>query len=213
MRAPAPRPAPVYAIADLELLGASRVVDAVSEMASAGIGTIQIRAKGFDDDRIARLCDRLFERLAGLPVSLWIDDRADAACLWPFDGVHLGQRDLAPKAVRPWLPEGRAIGWSTHDQRQIACGASDACVDWLAIGPVFPTRSKRDPDPVVGLAGVSMARQATGKPVVAIGGIDEGNVASVLAAGADSAAVLSAICRGDVAANARRLLRAAGVGR
>jgi thiamine-phosphate pyrophosphorylase len=83
-------------------------------------------------------------------------------------------------------------------------------VDVIAVGPVFPTGGKERPDPVVGLGFVRWARARTGKPLVAIGGIDVDNVASVLAAGADSAAVLGAVCRGDVEENCRRLLAAAG---
>jgi thiamine-phosphate pyrophosphorylase len=82
-------------------------------------------------------------------------------------------------------------------------------VDVIAVGPVFPTTGKQRPDAVVGLLFVTRARARTAKRLVAIGGIDAGNVAAVLAAGADAAAVLGAVCRGDVRANCRRLLAAA----
>lgn len=212
MTASSSRPARIYAIADVEMLGLARVPDAISAMADAGVRTIQLRAKQTADDELTRLCDELFERLHGHSVSLWIDDRVDVALLRAFDGVHLGQRDLSPSAARSLLPASRAIGWSTHDRRQVVAGAADPAVDWLAIGPVFATESKADPEPEVGLAGVAEARRLSPKPLVAIGGIDEGNLCEVLAAGADSVAVLSAICRGDVAKRAHRLLRAAGGG-
>jgi thiamine-phosphate pyrophosphorylase len=203
------RPAAVYAIADLGLLGTGAEA-AVAAMAEAGIETIQLRAKRLADDELFRLAERLLGRLEGWPGELWIDDRADFALLLPFAGVHLGQRDLPPAAVRPLLPERTAIGWSTHDESQLAAGAADPAVDWLALGPIFPTASKADPDPVVGLEGLARLAPAARKPLVAIGGIDAERLPRVLEAGADSAAILSALCRGDVAANSRRLLVAAG---
>lgn len=205
-----PRPAPVYAIADVERLGGESAGDAVVAMADSGIGTIQVRAKRLADESLAALCETLMSRLAGWRGGLWIDDRVDVAMAYGFSGVHLGQRDLPPGAARGLLRHEQAIGWSTHDSGQLAAGDHDAAVDWLALGPIFPTASKEQPDPVVGLEALARGRAATTKPLVAIGGIDEHNIAAVLANGADSAAVLSAICRGDVAANCRRLLRAAG---
>jgi thiamine-phosphate pyrophosphorylase len=101
----------------------------------------------------------------------------------------------------------RRIGLSTHDP-----GSWEADADLESTWgrwPVFPTASKEDPDPVVGLGFVAQARAATAKPLVAIGGIDAGNLGAVLAAGADTVAVLGAACRGDVGANCRRLLAAA----
>lgn len=204
------RPSAVYAIADVELLGAARAVGAVVAMAEAGIGTIQLRAKKLADDELAGLCERSVRELEGWPGGLWIDDRVDLALVYPFAGVQLGQRDLAPAVARRLLPADRAVGWSTHDGDQLAAGDRDPAVDWLALGPIFPTSGKEAPDPVVGLEELGRLRAATRKPLVAIGGIDGSNIAQVLARGADSAAVLSAVCRGDVAANCRRLLRAAG---
>jgi thiamine-phosphate pyrophosphorylase len=104
------------------------------------------------------------------------------------------------------------IGLSTHDEGQFAAADADPAVDVIAVGPVFPTTGKEDPDPVVGLELVRWARERTRKPLVAIGGIGAGNVASVLAAGADAAAVLGAVCRGgvrEVRANCLRLTAAA----
>ncbi len=208
----APAPPPVYAIADAEALAPRRLAEAVTEMAAAGIRWIQLRAKRLPEralwDEAAACC----ERLAGSGVSLWMDDRADLAALLPFAGVHVGQRDLPPAACRSVAGAGRWIGRSTHDEAQLAAAAADPDVDVVAVGPVFPTRGKERPDPVVGLDFVRRARRLTGKPLVAIGGIDAENLAAVLDAGADSAAVLGAVCRGDVAANARRLV-AAGEGR
>src|SRR6185295_6361951 len=108
------------------------------------------------------------------------------------DGVHLGQDDLDPGAVRSLLPPGAVLGVSTHDPDQLQRAAREP-VDYVAIGPVFPTRSKAAPDPVVGLEMVRRARALTSLPLVAIGGITEMNARSVVDAGADGLAVISAL--------------------
>ena len=203
------RPASLYGIADVGLLGAGRTEAAIAVMAESGLRTIQLRAKDLAGGELHALGERLCRRLEGWAGELWIDDRVDLALLLPFAGVHLGQRDLPPRQARALLPAATAIGGSTHDEAQLAAGDADPAADWLALGPIFPTGSKVDPDPVVGLDGLRRLRPRTGKPLIAIGGIDADRLPEVLAAGADSAAVLSALCRGDVATNCRRLLAAA----
>ena len=199
----------LYPIADLDLLGAEHLPRAVAAMAAAGARWIQVRAKGASGAQVYALTAACCELLAGTGVRLWLDDRADVAALLPVGGVHVGQSDLPPSAVRGIVPAGVAIGASTHDVTQLARAAADPAVDVVAVGPVFPTGSKAAPDPVVGLELVREARRLTAKPLVAIGGIDESNLGEVLAAGADSAAVLSAVCRGDVEQRCRVLLAAA----
>jgi thiamine-phosphate pyrophosphorylase len=120
----------------------------------------------------------------------------------------VGQDDLPPRAVRRVVGDEVAIGLSTHDTTQVAAAEADPDVSVVAVGPVFPTSGKERPDPVVGLPFVRWARAATAKTLVAVGGIDAGNAADVLAAGADAVAVLGAVCRGDVRRNCRRLLGA-----
>lgn len=207
---PRPAPGPVYAIADVAALGRTPLSEAVARMAEAGIGWIQIRAKAaLSDADLYRQTEACCRALEGSGVSLWIDDRADLAALLPLAGVHVGQDDLPPSAVRAVVGEGLWIGLSTHGEEQLAAADSDPEVDVVAIGPIFPTTGKAHPDPVVGLEGLERARAATQKTLVAIGGIDAGNIARVLVAGADTAAVLGAVCRGDVGGNSRRLLAAA----
>jgi thiamine-phosphate pyrophosphorylase len=127
-------------------------------------------------------------------VKLIMNDRADLCLAAEFDGVHLGQDDLAPESVRRIIGPDPWLGFSTHNPRQVKEGDSTAA-DYLAIGPVFSTSSKDRPDPVVGLEGVRQARQLTRKPLVAIGGITRSNAASVIEAGADSVAVISDLLR------------------
>jgi thiamine-phosphate pyrophosphorylase len=202
----------VYAIADAGALGARALPAAVAEMASAGIGWIQVRAKELSGsgwyDVLAGCC----RALEGSGVSLWVDDRADLAALFPVAGLHVGQRDLPPAAARRVVGSGVRIGLSTHDEEQLAAADEDPDVDVIAVGPVFPTTGKALPSPVVGLEFVRWARKRTRKRLVAIGGIDADNLAEVLAAGADSVAMIGAVCNGDIRANCKRLLAAAGAG-
>lgn len=203
-----PRPPRLYVIADVDALGLSKVGDAVTAMADSGVRWIQLRAKRASGATWCRLAETCCDRLTGSEVRLWIDDRVDVAAMLPVGGVHVGQQDLPPRDARAVLGDGVAIGQSTHNASQLAVADTDSAVDVIAVGPVFPTRSKADAAPVVGLERVRDARRATSKPLVAIGGIDATNASAVLEAGADTVAVLGAVCRGDVAINCRRLMAA-----
>lgn len=206
------RPPRVYAIADVATLGPDRLAAAAAEIAAAGVGWIQLRSKSLADREIFRRVEECHRALEGSGCRLWMDDRVDLAALFPFSGVHLGQADLPPAAARRVVGPGLWIGCSTHDPEQVRRADVDPEVDVVAYGPVFSTGSKLDPDPPVGLEGLRSARALTGKPLVAIGGIDAGSIGSVLDAGADSAAMIGAICHGDIGANCRRLLQAAAGG-
>jgi len=216
-----PVPGRVYAIADAEALGAAPLPAAVAAMAGAGVSWIQVRAKRLSGIELYRTLEACCRAVEGSTSKLWVDDRADLAAIFsetgPVAGVHVGQADLPPAAVRKVVGRrgnsGLRIGQSTHDEAQLAAADADADVDVIAVGPVFPTASKERPDPVVGLSFVRRARQRTAKPLVAIGGIDAGNAAAVLAAGADAVVVLGAVCRGgvgEIGESCRRLLAAAG---
>ena len=201
------RPGPIYAIADVERLGAARTPSAVAAMAEAGIETIQLRAKRATDRELARLSEECLSALAGWRGELWIDDRVDFARIFGFSGVHLGQRDLEARVARGLLPEDRAIGVSTHSETQLAAADADPSADWIALGPIFETKSKENPDPVVGLDRLRGCRARTAKPLVAIGGIELDNLSAVLEAGADAVAVISALgTGGEVGAASRALV-------
>lgn len=201
-------PPRLYAIADADALGIERLPEAVATMAREGVEWIQIRAKGVASDRMYDLLQRATSGLASR-ARIWIDDRADLAALLAVAGVHVGQDDLPAAAVRTVVGPERWIGRSTHDLEQARAAQADPQVDVVALGPIFPTTGKERPDPVVGLDLLRRVRRHVSKPLVAIGGIDGSNLASVLRAGADSVAMLGAVCRGDVAGNSRRLLRLA----
>jgi thiamine-phosphate pyrophosphorylase len=196
-----PRPF-LYAIVDTGLLGARSVGVAVAELARGGAGLVQLRVKeSTDADFLAWAREAVAAaRSAGVP--LVVNDRADIALLAGADGVHVGQEDLRPADVRRVLPAPAIVGLSTHNLAQLEASVGEP-VDYVAIGPIFETRSKRNPDPVVGLDLVREARRRTSRPLVAIGGIAGENAYRVVEAGADGVAVISALL------SARSLLMAA----
>lgn len=141
----------------------------------------------------ARELRRLVAARSGGPkVTLIMNDRADLALAADFEGVHVGQDDLSVEAVRRIVGSKMIVGTSTHNPEQVR-EADAANPDYIAIGPVFATSSKANPDPVVGLEGVRRARSLTKKPLVAIGGITIEHARSVVEAGADSLALISAL--------------------
>ena len=135
---------------------------------------------------------RELRRRLGRKVTLIMNDRADLAMAAYFDGVHVGQDDLSADTVRKIVGPNLIIGASTHNPEQLRV-ADQTSADYLAIGPVFATKSKANPDPAVGVEGVSRARQLTRKPLVAIGGITPGTARQVIDAGADSLALISSL--------------------
>lgn len=143
-------------------------------------------SRRFYDEVIAAL-----EVANSLGLKLIINDRLDIAIAAKAHGVHLGQDDLPPEQARKLIGDKAIIGYSTHSVEQ-AIEAAKMPIDYIAIGPVFATRTKENPDPVVGLGGIKRVREAIGElPLVAIGGIKIDDIASVLDAGADSVAVIS----------------------
>jgi len=138
---------------------------------------------------------RELRRILGRDVTLIMNDRADLALAAGFDGVHVGQDDLEIESVRKVVGSKLIVGASTHNPEQLRL-ADQTSADYLAIGPVFATATKANPDPVVGIEGVTAARQLTTKPLVAIGGISAANAKAVIEAGADSLALISALLPG-----------------
>ena len=172
---------------------------AAEELAAAGCTLMQYRNKTGNARTILEQAIELRRWLRpGAPAPhkqrLIMNDRADLCLAADFDGVHVGQDDLSPGAVRKIIGPDRWLGVSTHNPEQLS-EADLTSADYLAIGPVFATSSKEKPDPVVGLDGVRRARALTRKPLVAIGGITRANAASVIEAGADSVAVISDLVR------------------
>jgi thiamine-phosphate pyrophosphorylase len=195
----------LYCIADSACLPtAAEMLHFVESIAAAGCTLLQYRNKGGTTSVMLQQARELRDRV-GKSVRLIMNDCADLCLAADFHGVHVGQDDLSPEAVRAIIGSDRWLGISTHNPGQLR-QADLTSADYLAIGPVFATSSKEKPDPVVGLEGVRRARALTSKPLVAIGGITRGNAASVMEAGADSVAVISDLLR-DPRKSAEEFLR------
>lgn len=164
------------------------MVIAAGQILDAGAQILQLRHKGF----FSREIFETLERVAGLcrqaRVTFVVNDRADLARLVNA-AVHLGQDDLPPSAVRRIVGNETLVGFSTHNEAQLRAAEHEPA-DYLALGPIFGTASKQNPDPQVGLEGLRRLRPLTARPLVAIGGITRGSARQVLAAGADSVAVI-----------------------
>jgi thiamine-phosphate pyrophosphorylase len=156
----------------------------------AGIRFLQYRDKEATDEVVLERAALLRNLFPASDSCLILNDRVSLVSAARYDGIHVGQEDLSPSQTRATLGPDILIGVSTHGASQLR-SAADGPADYLAIGPVFATASKRDPDPVVGLDAVRAARAMTAKPLVAIGGITRSNCAAVIQAGADSVAVIS----------------------
>ena len=193
----------LYPVTDRRLSGLSHA-EQVARLCEGGARVVQLREKNLSPREFYREAEEALRVAREHGVKLILNDRADIALALGADGVHLGQDDMPPVSARALLGEDAIIGFSTHNVGQ-AIEAARMPVDYVAIGPVFFTTSKDNPDPSVGLEGVARAREAVGRlPLVAIGGITRENARAVLKAGADSVAVIGALLAGDAAEIARR---------
>lgn len=182
----------IYPITDALISGLDNPVQ-IREMVRGGATIVQLRDKRAPSDKLYADAREAIEIARSTGANLIVNDRADIALAAGAAGVHLGLEDLPSEEARKLLGDDAIIGVSAHSFEQVKAAASRP-VDYIAIGPVFHTSSKANPDPVVGIEGVARAREAAGEiPLVAIGGITLENYASVLAAGADSAAVIGAV--------------------
>jgi len=184
----------LYAILDRSLFPDSQAFrSAAEELKGAGVTLMQYRDKSGNARQMLEQAMELRRRL-GDSVKLIMNDRADLCLAAGLDGVHVGQEDLSAEGARKVIGTSLWLGVSTHNSEQVK-EADKTSADYIAIGPVFATASKENPDPVVGLEGVRQARNLTGKPLVAIGGINRANCQSVIEAGADSVSVISDLIR------------------
>jgi thiamine-phosphate pyrophosphorylase len=188
---------------------AAEMFAAAEQFAAAGVTLLQYRNKSGNARQMLDEARELRARL-GAGVKLIMNDRADLCLVAGFDGLHVGQDDLSAESARHIIGSGpvRWLGVSTHNPDQLA-EADKTSADYLAIGPIFATTSKANPDPVVGLEGIRRARGLTRKPLVAIGGITRANASSVIEAGADAVAVISDLLL-DPGKSAEEFLRVLG---
>lgn len=197
----------LYAILDPEVRGAYALLDLAQEVLAGGCSVLQLRAKSLSDRDCIDLALSLRALCSTHRVPFVLNDRVDLARVVRADGVHLGQDDLPIEAARKLAGE-MWIGLSTHSLAQ-ALAAEKAGADMIGFGPVFPTTSKVNPDPVVGLARLREVTAAVQIPVAAIGGVTTENANDVTRAGAMFGAVISALSLATSPRDAARRLHAA----
>lgn len=166
--------------------------DCALSLADAGVRLLQHRNKTASARQFLESSRELAELLVPQGVAFFVNDRPDVAYLAGASGVHVGQEDLDADAAREVMGRDKLVGVSTHTREQFERAASSSA-DYIAVGPIFPTSSKANPDPVVGVELLRQVRPLTDKPIVAIGGITVERAAEVIQAGADSVAVMSGV--------------------
>ena len=192
---------PLYPILDIASVNSeARIPEIIAE---SGVGLIQVRDKHASARSVFEASKDIVARLTPKGVRVVVNDRPDIAAMAGAGGVHVGQNDLPVEAARACCGGGLWVGVSTHNLEQFQ-QATTTSADYIAVGPIFPTATKENPDPVVGLDLIRAARRLTRKPLVAIGGITVQSAESVYRAGADSIAVVS-----DLLLAAKPALRAA----
>jgi thiamine-phosphate pyrophosphorylase len=181
----------LYVILDAALLKIP-VKECAKSLVDAGVRLIQYRNKRASGRELFETSRELAAFLNPLGVHFIVNDRADVAALAGAGGVHVGQEDLGVEQARAVIGEGKWVGMSTHNVGQFR-GALETSADYIAVGPVFATGSKENPDPVVGVGFVRETRGLTDRPIVGIGGITLDRAVEVIEAGADSVAIIGDI--------------------
>jgi thiamine-phosphate pyrophosphorylase len=201
----------LYPILDSSRQSLETLAPSVEALARAGVRLVQLRGKDLKAGELLRWALATREATKEHGMSLVVNDRADVALLAGADGVHLGQEDLSAESARSLLGPSAIIGLSTHDlEEALEADAADA-VDYVAIGPIFETSTKRSGRSTLGLEGARAARQAVKKPLVAIGGITLETAYALFAAGIDGVAVISALgASADLERTARAFMKPRG---
>jgi thiamine-phosphate pyrophosphorylase len=186
------KPPKIYAITDTRISGISHV-EQVDRLIAGGVELIQLREKQASPRDFYEAARPAVELARSHGVKVIINDRVDIALALKADGVHLGQNDLPPEHARRILGPEAIIGFSTHSVEQ-ARASVNLPVDYIAIGPIFATFTKENPDAVVGLETLTAVKREIGRlPLIAIGGIKAENLLDVLTVGANSAAMVGAL--------------------
>jgi thiamine-phosphate pyrophosphorylase len=207
----------LYAIIDAAVTARRSPMAVCEELLAAGVRLIQYRDKRASSRDLFENARQMASMITAAGGVFIVNDRVDVAMAAGADGVHLGQDDLPVDLARRVLTVAAErklrtclIGCSTHNLDQLR-NVDASTADYLAFGPIFATQSKERPDPVVGLDGLRAARQATRKPLVAIGGITVATAKDVIAAGADAVAVIGALLSAaDLGARVRQFQEAMG---
>lgn len=179
----------LYAIVDASFPDPIGIAE---KLLAGGARLLQLRAKEMHAVDHLELARKIGAACRKYDAIFIINDRADIAMLADADGLHLGQDDMPLDEARKMIGTGKLIGISTHSPEE-AHAAAMAGADYIGYGPVFKTGTKKDADAVKGIEGLRAVRSEVSLPIVAIGGINEGNILSVFNAGANAAALISAL--------------------
>jgi len=196
----------LYVILDAGML-TEPIGETSRKLIDAGVRLLQYRDKQASARELLSNSRTIAATARAAKCTFFVNDRPDIAYLSGADGVHVGQEDLGVEQAREVVGPDRWVGVSTHNLQQFERAVASSA-DYIAVGPIFPTSSKTNPDPVVGVDFVRRVRPLTSKPIVAIGGISLDRAPEVIAAGADSVAVISSILKAqDPAAQAWEYIR------
>jgi thiamine-phosphate pyrophosphorylase len=198
----------LYAIVDPDFCRGRDPIAVAEAILDGGCAVLQLRTKQWALPELEALALRMLALCRDARVPFVVNDHPDLAQRIGAEGVHLGQRDMPLERARALLAPTIAIGLSTHDLRQ-ASAAEARGADLIGFGPVFATRTKHDPDPVVGLHALREVCRCVAIPVIAIGGITPDNVAEVAASGAAMAAAIGAVCGAEQPREAALFMHAA----
>lgn len=200
----------LYLVTDRSLSLGRPLEQIVEEAVKGGVSMVQLREKDCSSLEFYQLGLKLKSLLAPLKIPLIINDRLDIALAVDADGLHIGQGDLPWHLVRQMLGPDKILGLSVETQEQVL-EANGLDVDYIGVSPVFATPTKTDTFQPFGLDGLKQACEISRHPVVAIGGINSSNAASIMAQGADGVAVVSAISSAlspmSAAANLKQILK------
>ena len=184
------------------------VFTVLDQAVQGGVTLVQLREKTMPTRDLVALAKKIKGFLSKHNIPLIINDRVGVALAVGADGVHVGQDDMHPLDVRPLIGPNRILGLSINTEDQLQ-EARTLPVDYLGMGPVFATQTKKDSKPVLGGDGLSLLCRTKHIPAVGIGGINARNASQVIAAGAEGIAVVSAVCGADSPKQAAEELRAA----
>jgi len=205
---PGPREWGLYLVTDRTQTGGRDLLGVVDRALAGGVRGVQLREKDLATLDLYRLAEKLLARTRAAGAALLINDRVDVALALDADGVHLTRRSLPPAEARTLLGPSKLVGISCHSLPDLLEAVAGG-VDFVVLGPIFETPSKRPYGPPLGSGALREARALTTLPLVAIGGITPAQVPEVAAAGADGVAVVSAVMAApDPAAAAADLLAA-----
>ncbi len=183
----------LYLVTDRQGLAEGHFLDIIEKAVQGGVTCVQLREKSASDAVFLALAHQLKKRLQPYQVPLIINDRVDIALVVGADGVHLGQSDMQVHLARKVLGPKAIIGLSAEISVENVQAAEVLDVDYIAVGPIFPTSTKMDAGPACGLEGLRALCLASSKPVIAIGGINQHNLASVMDQGVVGGAMVAAL--------------------